>query len=99
MTGWCRPARAIAAAYGQPSGAPLARLIAGLAILLRAGGRVAARVAEIDPARCGCKIGGLTSYLDRIGTLDSGARVWTDPVGMVLGSLQKLVASSSARRC
>ena len=25
------------------------------------------------------KIGGLTSYVDRIATLDSGARVWTDP--------------------
>ncbi len=41
---------------------------------------VAARVAEIDPVTVWRKIGGLTSYVDRIATLDNGNRVWTDPV-------------------
>jgi len=36
--------------------------------------------AEVDPKTFIAKIGGFTSYFDRLMTLDSGARVWTDPV-------------------
>jgi phosphonate transport system permease protein len=35
--------------------------------------------AEVDPKTFVAKIGGFTSYFDRMATLDSGARVWTDP--------------------
>jgi phosphonate transport system permease protein len=35
--------------------------------------------AEVDPKTFLAKIGGFTSYFDRLATLDSGARVWTDP--------------------
>jgi len=35
--------------------------------------------AEVDPKTFLTKIGGFTSYFDRMATLDSGARVWTDP--------------------
>jgi len=35
--------------------------------------------AEVDPKTFLAKIGGFTSYFDRMATLDSGARVWTDP--------------------
>lgn len=48
--------------------------ILAVAILL------AAWVAEINPSLFFAKIGNFTSYIDRIGKLDSGARVWTDPV-------------------
>lgn len=41
---------------------------------------LAAWVAEINPALFFAKIGNFTSYIDRIAKLDSGARVWTDPV-------------------
>ncbi len=41
---------------------------------------VSSRLAEIDPVTMWRKFGGFTSYFDRLGTLDSGARVWTDPV-------------------
>lgn len=37
-------------------------------------------MAEIKPLTFIEKIGGFTSYLERISKLDSGARVWTDPV-------------------
>ena len=37
-------------------------------------------MAEIKPLTFIDKIGGFTSYFDRISKLDSGARVWTDPV-------------------
>ncbi len=41
---------------------------------------VSSRLAEIEPATMWDKFGGFTSYFDRLATLDSGARVWTDPV-------------------
>jgi phosphonate transport system permease protein len=40
---------------------------------------LAAVQAEVDPKTFFAKIGGFTSYFDRMATLDSGARVWTDP--------------------
>src|SRR5882757_481774 len=39
---------------------------------------VAAIGAEVNPATFIAKIGNFVSYFDRIGTLESGARVWTD---------------------
>jgi len=36
--------------------------------------------AEIDPHTFITKIGGFFSYFDRLMTLESGARVWTDPI-------------------
>ncbi|RYB07585.1 phosphonate ABC transporter, permease protein PhnE [Lichenibacterium ramalinae] len=55
------------------------KLLAGLAVLVLLAG-VSARIAEIDPVTMWLKFGGFTSYFDRLATLDSGARVWTDPV-------------------
>lgn len=55
------------------------RLMAAFAVLVLLVA-VSARTAEIDPATLWGKFGGFTSYFDRIGRLDSGARVWTDPV-------------------
>jgi phosphonate transport system permease protein len=63
------------------------RLLAGLAILILAVA-VSSRLAEIDPATMWDKFGGFTSYFDRLATLDSGARVWTDPAEWFWG-LQK----------
>lgn len=54
------------------------RLVVGLAGLLLLVA-IAARLAEIDPATMWRKLGGLTSYFDRLARLDTGARVWTDP--------------------
>jgi len=71
--------RALVAAYARVGAGRRNRLLAGLAVLLVAVA-VSSHVAEIDPVTVWRKIGGLTSYLDRIATLDSGARVWTDPV-------------------
>jgi phosphonate transport system permease protein len=50
--------------------------IAALLLVLIA---LAAVQAEVDPKTFFAKIGGFTSYFDRMATLDSGARVWTDP--------------------
>jgi phosphonate transport system permease protein len=41
---------------------------------------LAAIQAEVDPRTFWNKIGGFFSYFDRLATLDSGRRVWTDPV-------------------
>ena len=66
-------------AYDAVGARRRARLLGGLAVLL---GLVAvsSRLAEIDPVTMWRKFGGFLSYFDRLGTLDSGARVWTDPV-------------------
>jgi phosphonate transport system permease protein len=48
---------------------------AGLLVLIA----LSAIQAEVDPRTFLAKIGGFTSYFDRMATLDSGARVWTDP--------------------
>jgi phosphonate transport system permease protein len=65
-------------AYGAAGVRRHLRLLAGLAVLCMLVA-VSTRLAEIDPATMWRKFGGFTSYFDRIGTLDSGARVWTDP--------------------
>ncbi len=78
---------ALRRAYGAVGARRRLRLLAGLAILL-ALVAVSSRLAEIDPATMWLKFGGFTSYFDRLATLDSGARVWTDPVEWFWG-LQK----------
>lgn len=69
----------LGAAYARVGARRRNRGLAGLAVLLVAVA-ISSHVAEIDPVTVWRKIGGLTSYLDRIATLDDGARVWTDPV-------------------
>ena len=49
--------------------------VAGLTVLIG----LSAIQAEVDPKTFIAKLGGFTSYFDRMATLDSGARVWTDP--------------------
>jgi phosphonate transport system permease protein len=75
------PDRQLAAlkdAYGQAARAKRLRLIAaGVVALVLIG--LAAIQAEVDPKTFLAKIDGFTSYFDRMATLDSGARVWTDP--------------------
>ncbi len=75
------PDRQLAAlkdAYGQTARAKRLRVIAAGVVALALIG-LAAIQAEVDPKTFIAKIGGFTSYFDRMATLDSGARVWTDP--------------------
>lgn len=51
----------------------LGGLIGGIAFCLSVVG------AEVDPATWWNKLGNFSSYFDRLLTLDTGARVWTDP--------------------
>jgi phosphonate transport system permease protein len=68
----------LAGAYRQAAVARRRQLYLGATIFLLA---LAASVigAEVEPAMFFSKIGNFTSYFDRLLTLDSGARVWTDP--------------------
>ena len=75
------PDRQLAAlrdAYRRAARAKQLQLFAGgaVALVLIV---LAAIQAEVDPKTFLAKIGGFTSYFDRMATLDSGARVWTDP--------------------
>jgi phosphonate transport system permease protein len=75
------PDRQLAAlkdAYGQAARAKRLCLISAGVVALGLIG-LAAIQAEVDPKTFLAKIGGFTSYFDRMATLDSGARVWTDP--------------------
>ena len=74
-----RQLEALRDGYRQASAARRARTLLGVAILIALIG-VATVEAEIDLRTFIDKIGGFTSYFDRLATLDSGARVWTDPV-------------------
>ena len=65
-------------AYGQAARAKRLCLISAGVVALGLIG-LAAIQAEVDPKTFLAKIGGFTSYFDRMATLDSGARVWTDP--------------------
>ena len=65
-------------AYGEAAAAKRRQLLlggglVGIALVLSAIG------AEVQPATLWNKFGNFTSYFDRLLTLDSGARVWTDP--------------------
>jgi phosphonate transport system permease protein len=75
------PEAQLAAMAGAYDGAVAARrrhlalgLVLGLAALA-----LSAYGAEVDPVTFWTKLGNFTSYFDRLLTLDSGARVWTDP--------------------
>jgi phosphonate transport system permease protein len=52
-------------------------LLAAAVLLILIG--LSAIEAEVDPKTFIAKIGGFTSYFDRLMTLDTGGRVWTDP--------------------
>jgi phosphonate transport system permease protein len=78
---------ALSRAYRAVGARRRLRLVAGLAVLMVLVA-VSTRLAEIDPDTVWDKFGGFTSYFDRLATLDSGARVWTDPVEWFWG-LQK----------
>lgn len=54
-------------------------VLAGVALALVAAA-ISGWGAEIDPTTLWDQIGNFTSYFDRLLTLDTGARVWTDPV-------------------
>ncbi len=75
------PDRQLAAlrdAYRRAARAKRLEFIAAAAVLLVLI-VLSAIQAEVDPKTFLAKIGGFTSYFDRMVTLDSGARVWTDP--------------------
>ena len=74
-----RQLAALTSAYRQAARGKRARLILSVGILLILIG-LSAIQAEVDPRTFVNKIGGFTSYFDRLMTLDTGARVWTDPV-------------------
>ena len=65
-------------AYRRAARAKRLQMIAGAALLVVLIG-LSAIQAEVDPKTFLARIGGFTSYFDRMATLDSGARVWTDP--------------------
>lgn len=75
---------ALAAAYDQAVAARRRQLVLGLAIGLFALA-LAIRGAEVDPHMFWAKLGNFTSYFDRLLTLDTGARVWTDPADWFWG--------------
>lgn len=65
-------------AYGEAAAAKRRQLLLG-AGLVGIALALSAIAAEVQPATLWNKIGNFTSYFDRLLTLDSGARVWTDP--------------------
>jgi phosphonate transport system permease protein len=69
---------ALKEAYRRAARVRRLHAIAGVGCLLVLIG-LSAIQAEVDPKTFLAKIGGFTSYFDRMATLDSGARVWTDP--------------------
>jgi phosphonate transport system permease protein len=69
---------ALKEAYRRAARVRRLQAIAGAGCLLVLIG-LSAIQAEVDPKTFLAKIGGFTSYFDRMATLDSGARVWTDP--------------------
>jgi phosphonate transport system permease protein len=69
---------ALTEAYRRAARARRLQVFAGAGCLLFLIG-LSAIEAEVNPKTFFVKIGGFTSYFDRMATLDSGARVWTDP--------------------
>jgi phosphonate transport system permease protein len=69
---------ALKEAYRREARAKRLQAIAAVACLVVLIG-LSAIQAQVDPKTFLAKIGGFTSYFDRMATLDSGARVWTDP--------------------
>jgi phosphonate transport system permease protein len=70
---------ALAAAYNEAVAGRRRQMVLGIALGLFALA-VSAYGAEVDPATFWSKLGNFTSYFDRLLTLDTGARVWTDVV-------------------
>ena len=75
---------ALAAAYDQAVAARRRQLVLGLVIGLLALA-IAAKGAEVDPVVFWKRLGNFSSYFDRLLTLDSGGRVWTDPADWFWG--------------
>ncbi len=75
---------ALAAAYDRAVAARRRQLLLGLAIGLLA---LAVSVvgAEVNPVVFWIRLGNFTSYFDRLLTLDSGGRVWTNPADWFWG--------------
>ncbi len=73
-----RQLAAVLAAYRSAARAKRLQFIAAAAVLVALIGLSAVQ-AEVDPKTFLAKIGGFFSYFDRLATLDTGARVWTDP--------------------
>lgn len=69
---------ALAGAYRQAVSARRRQLVIG-AMLGLAALALSVVGAEVDPAMFWAKLGNFSSYFDRLLTLDSGARVWTNP--------------------
>ena len=74
----------LAAAYDQAVAARRRQLYLGIAVFVLALA-AAAKGAEVDPTVFWNKIGNFSSYFDRLFTLDTGARVWTDPTDWFWG--------------
>ncbi len=74
----------LAAAYDQAVAARRRQMYLGIAVFVLALA-AAAKGAEVDPAVFWNKIGNFGSYFDRLLTLDTGERVWTDPVDWYWG--------------
>ena len=75
---------ALASAYDQAVAARRRQLVLGLAIGLFALA-LSVKGAEVDPFMFWAKLGNFSSYFDRLLTLDTGARVWTDPADWFWG--------------
>ena len=74
-----RQLAAISESYRRVARARRVKFLLAVGVLLILIG-LSAIEAEVDLKTFIAKIGGFTSYFDRLMTLDSGARVWTDPV-------------------
>ncbi len=75
---------ALASAYEQAVAGRRRQFVLGLAIGLLALA-LSIQGAEINPLVFWDKLGNFTSYFDRLLTLDTGARVWTDPTDWFWG--------------
>jgi phosphonate transport system permease protein len=69
---------ALEGAYRQSVAARQRQVLLGVVVFVLAL-VVSGMGAQVEPATFFSKIGNFTSYFDRLLTLDSGARVWTDP--------------------
>ena len=76
--------RPLLAAYATEATARRRTMLLGLVLLMAA---LAASMvgAEVQPSTFWQKIGNFGSYFDRLATLDTGARVWTDPASWFWG--------------
>jgi phosphonate transport system permease protein len=75
---------ALAAAYDQAVAARRTQLLLGSVVFVLAFA-AALRGAEVDPANFWAHIGNFFGYFDRLMTLESGGRVWTDPTDWFWG--------------